>query len=626
MMKLKYKQDYLSIEKFNDIELADFTVLTGVNGSGKSHLLQAIDQKKVIIEGNENSNIVLFNYETFKLENESSFNAQTISQEREQAWNFFTQNGGGNIKNSIQSWKNNLGANYEVTTSLCKTKNKNLFSLSKKDISDDAIFDQLKSYRQNIKNHFKNNNNLKDNQQAHAILTLIKKLSFSLDEIEKEDFLKLYKPFHFKNDFLPQQLGKIIWDYYIRYDRNQYNEYENNTKGKNYPVLSDSDFIKIYGDKPWEVINNILSSFDSLKYKINSPEGTDCYSSFQLKLIHANKDLEIGFEHLSSGERTLMALVASIYKSSSDNHFPDILLLDEIDASLHPSMMRNLLSVINDIFIEKNVKVILVTHSPSTIALAPEKSIFVMNENGGNRIEKSSKENALEILTDGFASLSPEESNLGISYNISKSDVPILFTEGITDKIILETAWKKLNKTRDMPFYVQDSFDASFLGNLFRRGDDNQEGIFEVYSDKKFIALFDFDFAGYSQWNGLSKFSNNLEMDPVKCLTKKHESREVYAILLPVPDSDIKNQVIDTGDDTFKDKSILDIELLFYGITSLKSFFITEKQVGRGKVIKFSGRKKKFAEKVNELSDDDFKNFKPLLDKIEELFGSKHEN
>lgn len=64
-----------------------------------------------------------------------------------------------------------------------------------------------------------------------------------------------------------------------------------------------------------------------------------------------------------------MALVASIYKSSSDGAFPDILLLDELDASLHPSMIKNMIGVIEDIFLEQGIKVILVTHSPSTIAL-----------------------------------------------------------------------------------------------------------------------------------------------------------------------------------------------------------------------------------------------------------------
>jgi predicted ATPase len=54
-MKLIYKEDYKSITKFNDVELENFTVLTGVNGSGKSHLLEAIRDKKVHIENIKNT-------------------------------------------------------------------------------------------------------------------------------------------------------------------------------------------------------------------------------------------------------------------------------------------------------------------------------------------------------------------------------------------------------------------------------------------------------------------------------------------------------------------------------------------------------------------------------------------
>lgn len=87
-MQIQYKQQHISIEKFNNIELSDFTVLTGTNGSGKSHLLSAIEQKKVIFPNIENPNIVLFNYETFKLDNEPAFNAQQLSNERESAWQY----------------------------------------------------------------------------------------------------------------------------------------------------------------------------------------------------------------------------------------------------------------------------------------------------------------------------------------------------------------------------------------------------------------------------------------------------------------------------------------------------------------------------------------------------------
>lgn len=118
-MKIKYKENYLSITKFDDVEFEDFTVLTGVNGSGKSHLLQAIEQKKVIIEGYENSNIVLFNYETFKLENENSFNAEIISQDRERALDSMDL---GISEHAYNTREKYLGGNYKIILTLCKEK------------------------------------------------------------------------------------------------------------------------------------------------------------------------------------------------------------------------------------------------------------------------------------------------------------------------------------------------------------------------------------------------------------------------------------------------------------------------------------------------------------------------
>ncbi len=617
-MKLVFKEKYLSIDQFNDVEIPDFSVVTGVNGSGKSHLLQSIERKKVQIEGMESASVVFFNYETFKLENESAFTAHEIAAEREGAWNYFDQQ----IKAPIASWRESyLLEFYTDLKEICITKKKDLWFLQKDDIGDDIKYGQLQNYKKAIKDHF-NTPHLKGNQQAQAILVLIKGLKFSIDYIEKAEFIEIYKPFYFKSDFLPQQLGKIIWDYYERLYHNQVNEFENTKHGGSRIVLSQEEFSKKYGDKPWEILNKILKSFDNLDYQVNSPDGTDIFLNYELKLIHTKKEsLEIGFDLLSSGERVLMALVASIYKSLSDKHFPDILLLDEIDASLHPSMIKNLLEVIHNIFIKKGIKVILVTHSPTTVALSPSESIFVMNKEGIGRIEKKDKKDALSILSEGFASLSQDDSDLSISYNLSKSPRCIILTEGITDKIIIETAWQKLNPKTEAVFYIQDCFDASFLRNMLSRGGDMPDGIFVKYTDKIFIALFDFDAEGYGCWNQLSKnFSIESGNDPEKCLSKKHKSHNAHVLLLPVPkDQEMKKQVIQEGINTYKDKSHLPIELLFHNISSLSKNFTTESASGGGTIIRFVGDKRKFAENIVNLGTNDFDNFKPLFGKIEEL-------
>lgn len=81
-MILEFKTRYLSIDGIDRTELPKFTVLTGVNGSGKSHLLQAIQQGSISVVGINPQQIVHFNYETFRLENEVAFNAHQLTKER----------------------------------------------------------------------------------------------------------------------------------------------------------------------------------------------------------------------------------------------------------------------------------------------------------------------------------------------------------------------------------------------------------------------------------------------------------------------------------------------------------------------------------------------------------------
>lgn len=418
-MHLQFRSPHLSIEQFDTVDIPDLVVLTGVNGSGKSHLLDAIEKRTVVVEGMEQAHIVLFNYETFRLDNEPAFNAHQLSAEREAAWQYHQQQ----IKANVESWRSGLGPNYEPLKASCGTENKSFWSLAS---------DHMKQYRQNFKNFFASPH-IKQNPQAQGIFSLAKKVPYSIDEIGHDDFVRLYKPFFFKNDFLPNQLGKVFWDYYVKYRSNQVNEFENEKYGKSYEVLSEDEFIKVHGDKPWDLINQILEAFDTLKYKVNSPEGSDYFGNFQLKLKHIEKpNLEIEFNTLSSGEKILMALVASVYKSAADKHFPDILLLDEVDASLHPSMMKNMLEVIKNIFLKQGVKVFLVTHSPTTIALAPEESIYVVNRSGSNRIEKKSKQEALSILTQGFATI---EEGLRLFDEVARSSLTVI-TEGNNTRLI----------------------------------------------------------------------------------------------------------------------------------------------------------------------------------------------
>lgn len=68
-MILKFNSAYQSITSLEETEINDFAVITGLNGSGKTHLLNAIHNGQVSIEGVDLSEIIFYNYNDFTIHN-----------------------------------------------------------------------------------------------------------------------------------------------------------------------------------------------------------------------------------------------------------------------------------------------------------------------------------------------------------------------------------------------------------------------------------------------------------------------------------------------------------------------------------------------------------------------------
>ncbi len=100
-----------------------------------------------------------------------------------------------------------------------------------------------------------------------------------------------------------------------------------------------------------------------------------------------------------------MSLAMAIYNSAEKNIKNKILLIDEPDAALHPQFSKFLLETIKTYIVnEAGVKVIITTHSPTTVAMADEESIYEMNREEKIPL-KVSKARALSILCEGIPSL-----------------------------------------------------------------------------------------------------------------------------------------------------------------------------------------------------------------------------
>ena len=584
-MHIKFKSEYQSIKQFEPVELDDFTILTGKNGSGKTHLLRALKNGHVQIDTITTNEIVLFDFQQFKIDNEAQFNREQLAQERKNSWSFFTiQNTPslGHLKQLVSDARNkNLNENQcDAVKLIAKQKNKSLLSVDKRDIDDEDLRNKFVKYKKDLRNIL-HNTAIKNNPYRQSIIALANKLDIFLDEIDQNMFMEKFVPINLKDDFLPTQIGKIFLDYRVK----EYEEFHKlcDNGGNSCDVLKQQAIQKcrkMYGDStPWEILNDFLNAYSMFEYAISFPKPvtTETYSyqsglSFIPQLENATNDVTVNYNDLSSGEQILFALALCLFKVHSDNIFPKLLLLDEIDASLHPTMIENLFRVIEDVFLLKGTKVILVSHSPTTIALAPDNSIFVVNKNDNKKIEKRDKNSALSILTQGYATL---DHGIKLFDQIGQKDISII-TEGNNADY--------LKKALEI-FSEYDSTNIEIINGV--------KGISGV---NQLRTLFDF-------------------------FTKVNHSHKVVFVF----DSDYKGEPSDENNTFFykfdknKSNNITDrgIENLF-SEELFDTFTTTTTDDGTGKLVikKFNSKKKKIflARVLSSTDKETFKNFKPFLE------------
>ncbi len=388
-MNLNLTQKHKSLLPPLVIELPDFTILTGVNGAGKTHLLSGIATGVIELTDNgivlnpPNSNTCKYVSSHSLTPNDSAvITSQQLNQNTEQLWSQY---------NSF-----------------------------------------LLNHRTN--SQYRIENFINDARQRRLIELIAKGAKKADNELTSDDFYKFYPLFDgLHNDVFYQNFSNLFKRYQDKYDDNQYRQYRHNIKGHTeIEFSSDEKFLEIYGEAPWDFVNRIINEA-KLDYHINSPFNTHRDAPFELKLRNNFNGAEIQFNELSSGEKVLMSLALALYNSKFDLEFPKVLLMDEPDASLHPSMSKQFLDVIERVFVkDKGVKVIVTTHSPSTVALCNETNLFVMNKLG-QRVEKNTKDKALKILTAGVPSLSINYENRRQVFVESKYDV--FFYDKVYDKL-----------------------------------------------------------------------------------------------------------------------------------------------------------------------------------------------
>jgi AAA15 family ATPase/GTPase len=452
-MKIILSEPYKSLYPFESDELEDFSVIIGKNGSGKTQLLYMLmdtqrnadaRETKVSInpplknlqsEGLINSNGGTINKSSFDaIFNRRISNIIPLSKNKKTLIELFIQN----------NW--DLPINGFVKDRLLNAENETLEYLI------DNIFREY---------YPKGGADPEDKEQIvlNNIFTgdFIQTLPFireireftgkSITDISEADFYNTpFNEYLFDNNYLfASSIDTIFYAYAQRRDINRRQYFNKREDGAKNNAIPDDEFIRNF-PPPWDLLNKILDD-NKIKFKFPEIPKTDFHEKVSHQILPLKKDTKekIQYGELSSGEKTIIGLILKLFSSEYYNQtlkLPDILLLDEPDAMLHPEMTSLLLNVLHKTFVNKlKIKVILTTHSPSTIALAPENSIYQLTNGINTSLKKITKDDALSLLTSFIPTLS-------INYKNHRQ----VFVESPTDVAFYQNLYNKHSQSQKCDF------------------------------------------------------------------------------------------------------------------------------------------------------------------------------
>ncbi len=370
-MKIKSDIKHKSLSPFLWQDVPSFAIITGLNGAGKSQLLELLRTKPEIIDNEEEPKYT---------------------------------------RNDVTIW-NSSGGQIPSTTNKFHLRNLIAIALYLKE-SYDPIRKILGTTLPRINNPILN----EDNRVSQ--LNTLTGVNFSGKEIEIVSIIqeKTGKPFvdlslleimyHFPEQIFvdttnlsSDRLELVFFMYHFRRSMDE-------KAGK--------DFTN-YPEAPWSLLNQVFA-ISKLPYEIDNPSNIHIdfdplelnkyaernnTGAYSLKLTNTDLNITMEFNSLSSGEKVILSLAFMLYYAIKNNYFRKLLLLDEPDAHLHPSLTKQFLEVVETFLVKKfGAKVIMTTHSPSTIGLCNEESIFVMSKNP-TTILKQPRSIAVNYLTSG---------------------------------------------------------------------------------------------------------------------------------------------------------------------------------------------------------------------------------
>ncbi|QIP14762.1 AAA family ATPase [Spirosoma aureum] len=342
-MRIKIYTDQPPLTKFETDDLPDFVVITGINGVGKTALLKQLTR-------------------TLQARNTMGKNVTSPAVDI--------------IDTTLTNNWVSLGADWPELKSA--TGNMMTYLTDMK-----ALYEGF--FKRELEGH----------QGPKPISDHLKAKGLDINNITFKEFDENYRP---QTSIQNVSLASIN-QYFLTYKAN----YLSKINLRGWPH---EKFVELYGDEPWDILNSLLANAN-LPYRITVPTEKDYSSTFHLTFIDIDgptgHDNRIEPSYLSSGEKVIITLLLHVFVGQVNGEVPSLFLLDEPDAHLHPQLAKNFIeNIVNTIVKKYGAKVIMTTHSPSTIAFAPESSIYEMTKYKTAILPSKSKSSTISLLTSGY--------------------------------------------------------------------------------------------------------------------------------------------------------------------------------------------------------------------------------
>lgn len=612
-LKIELNQDYKQFKNgFNQILKGDLIILSGINGSGKTQLIDILDKQStdfpineqkrnkidcnILIDDNvlKNADISRRSFkDNINIENIKVPEPKNILWDKEQAWNCYSNH---------SYWTNN-SENYSKAKSIIQ-----------KILSENVFFSDPKL------NWSKPNNTEID--------------------ITEEEFKKLL-PDNFiweSDDLFSNKIDKLFYEFAAKRQDKKAVLGEKNGGFKN------KEYIK---DAPWTILNEI---FKKLKfnyrfkedYEFETPNFKEPINLFS---VDSSGKLDTNFSRLlsslSEGEKSIISLTFALLNEKR-RPIEKLLLLDEFDNTLNPSLIEALFKVLDEYFISKGVTVVMTTHSPVTISLAPENATFYelfRQDNESPKILQVQKEEYTELKIankEFYDKILDQQSRIEeLKEKVEQNNKmltanKILFVEDEYTQIY-KIAWLKLHGYSPTEENLETLFTSNASFDIFSKANkDSLKGFLsnpfmDEWKNKKIVGLFDFDDA-YNCFKSLKvkkqdDWTKEMGDENSGLYKNRNDYNNIYAMMLPVPE--YRKAIASKEYSTRR----LEVELLFKDEDIEKIYgnqeYSMEPIIGEIQIPKISNKKNFWVKAIN-IPKESFEGFKPLFERIDELLEIKY--